>query len=54
MAIRASMTGNLVFNTINANDSIRAIFRFRHFYIRSSFIEDNIIDIKSKMSKEII
>ena len=45
MAIRASMTGHLVFTTIHANDSIGAIFRLKHFNIQSSFIAENIIAI---------
>ncbi len=48
MAIRASMTGHLVFTTIHANDSIGAIFRLKHFNIQSSFIAENIIAIISQ------
>ncbi|MBR1944361.1 MAG: type II/IV secretion system protein [Alphaproteobacteria bacterium] len=48
MAIRASMTGHLVFTTIHANDSIGAIFRLKHFNIASSFIAENIITIISQ------
>ena len=48
MAIRASMTGHLVFTTIHANDSIGAIFRLKHFNIKSSFIAENIIAIVSQ------
>ena len=48
MAIRASMTGHLVFTTIHSNDSIGAIFRLKHFNIQSSFIAENIIAIISQ------
>ena len=48
MAIRASMTGHLVFTTIHANDSIGAIFRLKHFNVQSSFIAENIITIVSQ------
>ena len=48
MAIRASMTGHLVFTTIHANDSIGAIFRLKHFNIQPSFIAENIIAIISQ------
>ena len=48
MATRASMTGHLVFTTIHANDSIGAIFRLKHFNIKSSFIAENIIAIVSQ------
>lgn len=48
MAIRASMTGHLVFTTIHSNDSIGAIYRFLDFGIKESLIADNIIAIVSQ------
>jgi type II secretory ATPase GspE/PulE/Tfp pilus assembly ATPase PilB-like protein len=48
MAIRASMTGHLVFTTIHSNDSFGAISRFRELNIPNSLIADNIIAIISQ------
>jgi type II secretory ATPase GspE/PulE/Tfp pilus assembly ATPase PilB-like protein len=48
MAIRASMTGHLVFTTMHANDSIGAIKRFQDFGISSFLVADNIISIISQ------
>jgi type II secretory ATPase GspE/PulE/Tfp pilus assembly ATPase PilB-like protein len=45
VAIRAAMTGHLVFTTIHANDSIGAIKRFQDFNISFSLIADNIIAV---------
>ncbi len=45
VAIRASMTGHLVFTTIHSNDSIGAIKRFQDFNISPFLIADNIIAI---------
>jgi type II secretory ATPase GspE/PulE/Tfp pilus assembly ATPase PilB-like protein len=48
MAVRASMTGHLVFTTMHANDSIGALKRFQDFGISSSLVADNIISIISQ------
>lgn len=48
VAIRASMTGHLVFTTIHSNDSIGAIKRFQDFNISPFLIADNIISIISQ------
>ncbi len=48
MAIRASMTGHLVFTTLHSNDSFSAISRLREFNISNSLIAENIISIISQ------
>ncbi len=48
MAIRASMTGHLVFTTLHSNDSFGAISRLREFNISNSLIAENIISIISQ------
>ena len=48
MAVRASMTGHLVFTTIHANDSFGALKRFQDFDIPSSVVADNIIAVVSQ------
>lgn len=48
MAIRASMTGHLVFTTIHANDSFGAISRLREFDISNSLIGENVISVISQ------
>ena len=48
MAIRASMTGHLVFTTLHANDSFGAISRLREFDITSSLIAENVIAVISQ------
>ncbi|MDR0695654.1 MAG: type II/IV secretion system protein [Holosporales bacterium] len=48
MAVRASMTGHLVFTTIHSNDSFGAISRFRELSVPNSLIADNIIAIISQ------
>jgi type II secretory ATPase GspE/PulE/Tfp pilus assembly ATPase PilB-like protein len=48
VAIRASMTGHLVFTTIHANDSIGAIKRFFDFGISSFLVADSVISIVSQ------
>ena len=48
MAIRASMTGHLVFTTIHTNDSFGAISRLKEFSIPTSLIAENIISIISQ------
>ncbi len=48
MAVRASMTGHLVFTTIHANDTFGAIQRFIDFGIPKYIITDNIISIISQ------
>jgi type II secretory ATPase GspE/PulE/Tfp pilus assembly ATPase PilB-like protein len=48
MAIRASMTGHLVFTTIHANDSFGAIFRLKEFNILNSLIAENLVAIISQ------
>lgn len=48
VAIRASMTGHLVFTTIHSNDSIGAIKRFQDFGISPFLVADNIISIISQ------
>ncbi len=48
VAIRASMTGHLVFTTLHANDSIGAIKRFQDFDVSSFLVADNIIAIISQ------
>lgn len=47
-AIRASMTGHLVFTTIHSNDSIGAIKRFQDFKISPFLVADNIVSIISQ------
>jgi type II secretory ATPase GspE/PulE/Tfp pilus assembly ATPase PilB-like protein len=48
VAIRASMTGHLVFTTVHANDSIGAIKRFQDFGVSAFLVADNIISIISQ------
>ncbi|MDR1488406.1 MAG: type II/IV secretion system protein [Holosporales bacterium] len=48
MAVRASMTGHLVFTTLHANDCIGAIKRFGDFGISPFLVADNIISIISQ------
>ena len=48
MAIRASMTGHLVFTTVHANDSFGAISRLLEFEIPNSLIADNMIAVISQ------
>lgn len=48
MAMRASMTGHLVFSTLHANDSFGAIARLRELSVPSSLIAENIISIVSQ------
>lgn len=54
MAIRAAMTGHLVFTTIHANDSISAIKRFTDFGISPFLVADNIISIVSQRLVKLI
>lgn len=48
MAIRASMTGHLVFTTLHASDCFGAISRLREFDISNSLIAENVIAIISQ------
>ncbi|MDR2075288.1 MAG: type II/IV secretion system protein [Holosporales bacterium] len=48
VAVRASMTGHLVFTTVHANDSIGAIKRFQDFGVSAFLVADNIISIISQ------
>lgn len=48
MALRASMTGHLVFTTVHSNDSFGAIMRFIEFGIQKSILCDNIISVISQ------